>query len=250
MKTVFSIILILCCSILLKAQHRMDNYFGVDPYGFLYYEKDNVFYKEKDQETHEYANFYFGKINSVDIVNPLQLIIYYRDTNQIVVLDNQCNEIRAISVSDFDFLIQDNHVGLASLKRLWIHNQDNNRILLYNWVTKTFNYITPAIFPQITLFKTILNYVFWIDTTNTLHRCDLFGNTEIAGEFENVTDFQIITEKLILYQKQETLYSYNLSTKKHLQVYSGIKSFSKFYYSNQILSIFTNGEISLNHINL
>ncbi|MGZ4100177.1 MAG: hypothetical protein ACXVNM_14925, partial [Bacteroidia bacterium] len=67
------------------------DYFTTDNIGNVYTVKDDelVKYLPTGKFFLRYSNLKLGNITTVDATNPLKLVLYYRDFQQIVFLDNQ-----------------------------------------------------------------------------------------------------------------------------------------------------------------
>src|SRR5690606_40664419 len=73
------------------------------------------------------GNFLFndlqlGRITSVDIINPLKVVVFFQDTNTVVLLDNKLSEIQRIN---FNNLPQFLNVSTDT-------NAGNNSLCLFN----------------------------------------------------------------------------------------------------------------------
>ncbi len=70
--------------------------FKLDKIGHLYFVKDNVLTKtDKDLNVlFTYDDFAWGNISDIDVSNPLKIIVFYKDFNRIVYLDNNLAELR------------------------------------------------------------------------------------------------------------------------------------------------------------
>jgi len=106
---------------------------GVDKFGFVYYINRNTLYKKKDAVFYEYRDIQFGKIESVDLTNPLQLVLFFREANALLILDNRLNERKRIK---FDNLREQRNIDFASLaneQSVWLFNIDNQELEIYDF---------------------------------------------------------------------------------------------------------------------
>ncbi|MBE9467212.1 MAG: hypothetical protein IMY72_02690 [Bacteroidetes bacterium] len=82
-----------------------NEYFTTDNLGNVYTinNKQLTKFDKEGTEICEYGNSYLGNITSVDVSNPLRILIFYKDFNQIVFLDNTLSTIgSAINLIDID----------------------------------------------------------------------------------------------------------------------------------------------------
>lgn len=117
----------------LQADHLM----GVDHFGNTYFTRDSVLHKQGPDGTYQYTNFQLGEITSVDIVNPLKIIVFYKDVNTVVLLDNRLSEIELINFNTIPDFLNVAAATNAGNNRLWIFNMDTQQLELFNYRTTT-----------------------------------------------------------------------------------------------------------------
>ena len=116
-----------------------DRFIGADALHSIYYIKNEVFYKRSEEKIWSYQNVNLGKLSSVDIGNPFKIILFYRDYNTVIVLDNNLNELTgAIGLPGANY----NLVGFASENDLWLYSKDDNLLKRYNYQNKNIQLIT------------------------------------------------------------------------------------------------------------
>lgn len=227
-----------------NAKAATQRYLGTDAFGWQYTITNNELKKQKDGQTLKYKNVALGEIYKVDLQNPLQLILFYRRFNTVVLLDNQLNETSRINFSDIQQqpLIAE-AVGLASQNRLWVYDINTQQIGLYNLAQGNFRTLTPPFNDGIKYYQNDYNYFYWIDNVGKCFAVNLFGNVSTLGNVPTFDNVQILSSTEILFSRDNSLYLYDLATQKQQQVQIAEKSFGSFYYASQILSIFTESEI-------
>jgi hypothetical protein len=80
----------------------------------------------------DYSNAYLGKISFADVSDPLRILIYYRDFNRVVWLDNFLQELRSpIKLDDIGI---DQAVILCSsnLGGFWVFDQLNSQLQYFD----------------------------------------------------------------------------------------------------------------------
>ena len=115
-----------------------DTFIGADFQNNLYYIKDNILYKETTSKKLTYTNYQFGKLSSVDIVNPLHIVLFYDEFNVAILLDNQLNQT---SIIQFNSNITFARKGIANI--LWLFNSDSQQLEVYNYKTHTIENTSP-----------------------------------------------------------------------------------------------------------
>ena len=64
----------------------------------------------------------FGKVSSVDVTNPLKIVVYYREFTMIIELDRFLNIINTIDLRKLNIL-QARAVGLAYDNNVWVYDE-------------------------------------------------------------------------------------------------------------------------------
>ena len=218
-------------------------YVGSDAFGWRYTITDNEFRKEKDDRSLRYRNVSLGEISRVDLQNPLQIVLFYRKFNTVILLDNQLNETSRINFNHIQQPLIAEAVGLASQNRLWIYNINTQEPGLYDLARGEFKSITPPFADTIGYYHNDYNYFYWIDTTGKCYMANLFGKVTFLGNVPAFDSVQLLDSTALLFQKDGALYHYNPATQTQSRIDIAEKSFESFHYASQILTIFTNSEI-------
>lgn len=260
------IIIIVCCqSIMLKAQDKAitaevlskiaistERYIGTDAFGWKYTINNNVFKKTKVGESskYNYNNIALGDIHRVDLQNPLQIVLFYKNFNSAVLLDNQLNETYRVNFSELPMPMLAEAVGLASQNRLWVYDTNTQQVGLYDVNARTFKALIPPFNKTLQYYQSGYNYFYWADDTNSLYAVNLFGKVSFLGALPSFKKIQLINSKQLLLQNDNGLYLYNLEKDSSQEIAILEKSFVNFSYTAHILSIFTKNEITLYKIKL
>jgi len=218
-------------------------YIGFDGLGNNYYSKENVFIKQNETQKWEYKNVSLGKITSVDFVNPLKIVVFYADFNTIITLDNQLNEIQKLNLFAIDNTIFASKVGMSSKNQFWIYNALTQQILLFNYLKNTSKNIGNPIQENIKYTDSDFNNFYWVDQNNNWFSIDVFGKVKLLATIPRWENIQVIDAERLLFSADNMLYCLNNKLKVVYEIEIVEKSFQKFYYKDQILSIFTNQEI-------
>ena len=221
-----------------------DTFIGYDGLGNLYYLKNNVFFKEQKEGLWQYKNISLGKITHVDIQNPLKIMLLYGNFNTAVLLDNQLNEIKKINFSENKVPILATAMGMSSQNRLWIYNSLTQQIGLFNYLKNTYQSITPSIHGNMKWYESNFNAFQWVDDDLNWYSCDPFVKITSIGKLPDFEQIQITKNKDVLYLKDKKLHLIPFQKDIRYTIEGVEKSFKKFYYKDQILSIFTDQEIT------
>ncbi len=125
-------------TIVLKSSNSLlaDRFIGIDNYKNIYFLKDRVLHKQGEDGNFVYNALQLGRITSVDIINPLQVVVFFQDTNTVVLLDNKLNEIERISFNNLRQFLNVGTATSAGSNSLWIFNIDTQQLELYNYRAK------------------------------------------------------------------------------------------------------------------
>ncbi|QEE49269.1 hypothetical protein FUA48_06655 [Flavobacterium alkalisoli] len=227
-----------------STKNTTERYIGTDAFGWEYTITDNEFRKQNDQKRLNYKSLSLGDIYRVDLQNPLQIVLFYKSFNTVVLLDNQLTETARFNFSDISQPIIAEAAGLASQNRLWLYDINTQQIGLYDTSQNSFKTITPQLNDGMKYYQSDYNYFYWINNSNKCYRVNLFGKVNPLGTVEDFDQLQFTAPTTVLFSKDNTLYLYNTETQSRKVVEIKEKSFKSFYYKEQILSIFTDNDIT------
>lgn len=221
-----------------------DTFVGFDGMGNLYYIKNNIFFKKNKQELWQYKNVSLGKITKIDFQNQLKILLFYENFNTIILLDNQLNETQKINFSENTTPIVVSATGIASQNRLWVYNSLSQQIGLFDYLKNTFQSVTPSFDGNIKKYNSDFNTFRWIDDKKNWYAVDVFGKVSTSGKVADYDQIQVITNQEVLFSKDQKLFLQDIGKNTFYTIENVDKSFTNFYYKDQILVIFTNQEIT------
>ena len=221
-----------------------DFYLGFDNQQNNYSLKNNVLTKQSVSKKYQYNNLSLGKITKVDFQNPLEIIVFYKNFNTVVLLDNQLNEIRRI-----DYNLRANSLivetaALSSQNQIWIYDSITSKIGLHNVNTNIIKWISTALENPIIYYQSNYTHFYWIDTNLILYRISIYGSIEKLGTTPNFDAIQLTKNQNCIYKIDDQLYYYNLTTKSSSKITIKEKIVVDFFFRDGILAIFTQNEIT------
>lgn len=170
-------------------------------------------YDKNGNSSYIYEDYSHGKISSVDVSDPLKILVYYEDYMHLKVLDKTLSEIGNYNLND---------LGYFSVSAL-AHSRDDNFWIFDNiafrlkkidasgsplYTSEKFN----LLFKETVQVKSILdyeNFLYLNDPKNGIYVFDRFGTYQKRIPLIGINSFQIIQNKLI-YFKENSLFSYDL----------------------------------------
>ena len=221
-----------------------DTFVGYDALGAYYSITNNVLTKQMADQKWQYKNPQLGKIAKIDLQNPLKIVLFYQDFNKVILLDNQLNETHIINLNDSSNPIVPIGIGFAAGNRLWIYNNLTLKIGLYDYGKRELKNLTVPFPNNVRHYVSDFNFFYWIDELGNSYRCDIYGKITMLGYIDASEHIYWISDSVLVYQKENNLYEYNLKDKKNTLLEIDEKTFKNFTYKDQILSIFTDHGIT------
>ena len=176
-----------------SAQLNATNFVGIDSYKNTYYVKDMVLYKKGPSGNFTFNDFQLGNLSVVDIINPLKIVLFYEDTNTVLLLDNRLNLIERITFNNLIEFINISTVTNAGNSQLWIFNVDSQQLELYNYVSNQKVIVSQPFPGKLISQASNFNYCYVL-TENQLRKFNRYGS--LISEFP-MTGY----EKIIYHNK-------------------------------------------------
>ena len=221
-----------------------DIFLGFDNQKSIYSLKNNILKKNSDSITYQYNNLSLGKITNVDFQNPLQIVVFYKNFNTVVLLDNQLNEIKKIDFNLKSIPVTMEAVALSSQNQIWIYDSISSKIGLYNVNTDTFKWISTMLENSILYYESDYTHFYWIDINLNQYRISIYGTIEKYGLIRKFDAIQLTKNGNYIFQSEQELFYYDLKSKRSSKIAIDEKIISKFFLRDEILSIFTENEIT------
>ncbi len=221
-----------------------DVFLGYDNQLNNYSIKNNILTKNSESITYQYNNLGLGNITRVDFQNPLQIVVFYKNFNMVVLLDNQLNEIKKIDFNLKSTPVSLEAVALSSQNQIWIYDSISSKIGLYNINTDTFKWISTMLENPISYYESDYTHFYWTDIHLNLYRISIYGTIEKLGIQPKSDAFQLTKNNNSIYQLDNQLFYYNIASKSSSKIAIDEKIISKFFFRDGILSIFTQNEIT------
>lgn len=191
--------------------------FQTDPLGNIYIIKEDriIKYNSRQEKIADYSNAYLGGIGSLDVMDPLRLLIHYKEFNQILWLDNYLLELRSPVLLDDMGVDQAELICASSQGGFWLFNGLNNQIQYYdvslNLIQESIpiNPITNYRKPVAMVEKNRMIYLHVPETGILLF--DRYGTYSKTLPVLPDNVFQV-TDECIFYTTKKILHKYDLRT--------------------------------------
>ena len=211
------------CELLETIPTQTECYVGVDFLKNHYHRTTSILHKESGQKTYTYTNLRFGEIHSVDISNPLKIVVFYRNFNTVVLLDNRLNELETIS-----FEANISFVRKSSGHHLWRYNADAQQLENYDTKTHRISSSSPPLpHTRIRDMKSDLNFVFLLSDQG-IYAYDYLGNLIDVHHDPSATQLEIEGPYRYVLSKEKLFRISNTREEIELPKEISIKSFFVF----------------------
>jgi len=183
---------------------------GIDNFGNSYTINQATFQKEEKNNTLTYSNVQLGNITSANAFNPLKINLFYKNFNTGIILDNRLAEIYKIDFNSRQPYKNVSHISTGYDNTLWVFNQDNQQLELYDYKSNTIRATTIPV--QSNVLDMVSNYNYcWLLTENYLYIYNYFGSviTKLKNEGYNAIaedngNLVIESDGKLLYLAKET----------------------------------------------
>lgn len=182
---------------------------------FYYVSEENLYRLSADgRPTGSHTAKIYGNIYSVDPTNPMKTLVYYRDFNTIMFLDNMMTQVGdPVMLQDLG-LERTSVVSRSYNNGIWVFDSGNNELirldaqLNISHRTGRLNQVTGFIPEPVSMIERN-NKLFMNDPQRGIHVFDIYGTFLKTLPFKELNDFDVYEEKLF-YIGNDSLHSYDL----------------------------------------
>lgn len=112
-------------------------YKGKDIHDNFFFLQEETIIKTDQTTIWEYANLELGVPTSISILNPLRVLVFYKQTNTFVLLDRFLSEVRRVNLNTITPTRVARWVQNTKDKEVWLYNSLNNELEFYNYKNNT-----------------------------------------------------------------------------------------------------------------
>jgi hypothetical protein len=143
----------------------------------------------------------YGNIYSMDVTNPLKILLYYREFSTIVEVDRFLNIINTIDLRSLN-IFQAKAIGLAYDNSVWVYDEQEAKLKrvaddgsLVNETTDIRQFVNPV--PDPTFITDQGGLVYLYDSAKGVYTFDYYGAFQKYVQLEGWQDFIVIEKKLL-----------------------------------------------------
>ena len=208
----------------------------VDDFNTSYHLSGNNLTKSTEFQTYDYSNIQLNNISSVDLFNPLKINLFYQDFNTVIILDNRLAEIYIIDFNRYPNYKNVSHVSTGSDNTIWVYNQDNQQLELFDYNTNKTRVFTLPILTDILDLKSNYNYA-WLLTKDYLFVYNYFGS--LLYKVKNNGFSQLVeTNGNLILKKGNTLFYLKKDTDQPIKIQLPKLLITAFFVNDETLYIY------------
>ncbi len=223
---IIALCIVLCCSFVFQTSNPVihikfsdqKSHIDIDGFGNIYVITDNeiVKYNASGVLQKKFSTKRYGKIDFVDAMNPLKVLVYYKDFQQLLFLDNQLTESSSmISIETLGYE-QTSLVCSSSNNSFWLYDKQNNELSRFDSelksLVKTGNLkriLDIDIKPN--FMQEHNNYVYVNCPNEGILVFDIYGTFYKTIPLKNLKEFNVVNGD-VFYYENSTLKQYQAQT--------------------------------------
>lgn len=246
------LLILTACTTLKSTQKTTEttSFISQDKLGNIYQIMDMNIVKYSSELDTIQSNSIFssGTISSLDTRNPMQLMLFYKQQQEIQLLDNTLSQTNKINLQFFEW------IDLACLSNrdnaFWLYSMTTQSLLKTDKngkVVSRFNNIGQLVQRDIlpTQLTEYNNQVYLFDLNQGLFVFDLFGNYIKRIELKNAEIVKFYAQKVFFRVKNE-VFSYDLISFDKKLEFSSTENFDDFEIGKNGVLVLNGNEISTN----
>ncbi len=180
---------------------KLGDYYTVDTRG-------NILKYSNSVKVYSYSNFNAGKLAALDVSNPHKILLFYKEQQIIVLLDNSLSEIGAINLDNKSFF---SAAGMANDGNIWLYDSYLYKLKKIDKSGRIIDesFPTGSITPEDIIDAKIIdrdNYVIIADKNKGILLFNNLGYFEKSLNIKDVSKPTIIKDKLYYYNPKENCF--------------------------------------------
>lgn len=220
---------------------KADRFIGKDAYDHIYFIKDAVLHKQGNLGSFVFRDYQLGPVQSVDIINPLNVVVFYAEMNTVVLLDNRLNEKERINFNELPELVNCGAVANAGNNKLWLFNIDLQQLQLYDYRAKRHLQFPRPILGEVSQLDGNFNDCFVV-TSSHFYQFNVYGSLLMEAENEGIESL-VRNDQSILVVKENRLFSISEETIKPLNGYPEENPIKDLQLTQEFLYIYDGNKV-------
>ncbi len=227
--------------------------FGVDNLGNLYLVNSTNQVKKLSEKGDSIAVFNdirrYGNLYSIDVTNPLKVILYYKDFTTIVVLDRLLNKRNTIDLRKVN-IFQVRAVATSYDGNVWVFDELDGKIKKIDDYGKVIFESTDLRValpdsPQPNNMFDRDGLLYLYDSSKAIFVFDYYGALKNSLAIKGYTNLQVIDKNTItaLYKKEIVVYKPTTLQQFTFLLPANVNNFKQLHFTNSKLYVLTNKQM-------
>lgn len=208
---------------------------------------DDEIAKETVLKTFTFKDPFLGRITQYDERNPLQQLVFYRGTQQLVLLDNQLSIKEKMMISEYFPEIDAAYAALTAQSSIWIFDYVSKRWCIITANHEQSAYVSNPI-PDYDVITTYGNFAYW-QSGNTVYGIDIYGKIMKEQLLPDSAKLLAINGSYIVYQLNNAVFLLNTEQQSAEQLREIDSKVEKTFFNAQNISFLTSEKLYLYNIN-
>lgn len=208
---------------------------------------DNEIAKETVLQTYTFKDPFLGNITVYDERNPLQQLVYYKNTQNVVLLDNQLSVKEKIALLEKYPELDAVYAALTAQSSIWIFDQVSKRWCTLSVQQQHPNFISNPILSY-DFITTSGNFAYW-QKENVVYGIDIYGKILEEIKLPSLAKLLAINGNYLLYNVNGLVFLENIETKQKQQLKEAGADVIEANFVAKNLSLLTANKLYLYNIN-
>lgn len=222
-------------------------YYAVNHLGDTVFIKNNEITKKTKLKTYTFKDPFLGEIDRYDERNPLQQLVFYKNIQQIVLLDNQLSIKEKMVLADRFPEIDAAYASLTAQASIWIFDQASKRWCIISSRKEYPQFISNPI-TDYTFLTTDGNFSYW-QKNDVVYGIDIYGKVIPQKNLSENAKLLATNNDLMVYILNNKLFLFNTKQNKTEQLTEITSTVSAVFFNAKILSVLTAEKMYLYQIN-
>ncbi len=226
------------------------NFIEVDDFGNIYAvdQAELKKYNPNGKLLYRYSNQINSNITSVDVTNPLRIVLFHKESNVVTFLNRQLAQISSpiniYDATEFEAAV----VGASSEGGFWMYSVDIQSIMLFDSQLKKVQEsqnLSGWLNNSDVSFIREKNQKVYLGIAQKVLIFDMFGSYITTIHFADAKHLKFGLGQ-ISYSKKSRFFVYNLLLKNEIEkAVPVVEGFKKLFYFNNHFYVITNGMLSI-----
>lgn len=225
------------------------DFFSINIMGDVFTVKDNIItkYDISGTQKFQFSNYRHGNITSLDASDPMRILAFYKEFNQVLFLDNTLSEISDYLLLDDVNIIETDAVCSSSSGGFWLFNSDYYKLQKYS---KSLNLVQEGTNMEGIIERNFTpdfldeqgNNIYLGIRNKGVYIFDIFGTFKKFIPLNYTNSIQIINEEIYYYK--DSVFKYNIKNFETTVLEIPTNNFNSFVIYNNNMFVGNNKNIT------